>query len=63
MMKTSCLRSSALQLAMLASLVLPMTAVAVVRGAYRKFVSRANVALEQALDRLEYGEAPKRGIL
>lgn len=50
-------------LSLVPALGLPMTAIALVRGAYRKFVSRANVALEQALDRLEYGEAPKRGIL
>jgi hypothetical protein len=50
-------------LSLVPALVLPLTAIALTRGAYRKFMQRANVSLEQALDRLEYGEAPKRGIL
>lgn len=50
-------------LSLVPALILPLAAVSLVRGAYRRFISRANVALEQALDRIEYGEAPKRGIL
>lgn len=50
-------------LALIPALVLPAVATALTRSAYRRVLARAHVSLEQALDRLEYGEAPKRGLL
>jgi hypothetical protein len=49
-------------LSLIPALGVPMLVVSLVRGAYRRLLTRAQVALEQALDRLEYGEAPRRGI-
>jgi hypothetical protein len=49
-------------LSLLPALALPMLVVSLVRRGYRRLISRAQVALEQALDRLEYGEAPRRGL-
>jgi hypothetical protein len=50
-------------LSLVPALGLPMLAVSVARRGYRRLLNRAQVALEQALDRLEYGEnsPPRRG--
>jgi hypothetical protein len=48
-------------LSLIPALGLPMLAVSLTRSAYRRFIARAQVALEQALDRLEYGESARRG--
>jgi hypothetical protein len=50
-------------LALIPALLLPAMAIALVRRQYRALLARAHVSLEQALDRLEYGAAPRRGLL
>jgi len=39
---------------------LPAVAISVMRNQYRTLLNRAQVSLEQALDRLEYGDEPRR---
>ncbi len=48
-------------LALVPSLAVPMAAVTIARNRFRAQRTRAHVALEQALDRLEYGDGPPRG--
>lgn len=48
-------------LALLPALGVPMAAISVARGHFRAQRTRTQVALEQALDRLQYGDAPPRG--
>jgi hypothetical protein len=50
-------------LALIPALGVPAAAFALVRSQYRRLVSRAKISLEQALDKLEYGDAPRRGLL
>ena len=49
-------------LSLIPALVVPAAALALVRGQYRALIARANVSLEQALDKLEYGDAPRRSL-
>ena len=49
-------------LALVPALAVPMAAISLVRRQYRVLLARAKVSLEQALDKLEYGDAPHRGI-
>jgi hypothetical protein len=48
-------------LALVPALAVPMIAISVARNRFRAQRARAQVALEQALDRLEYGDGPPRG--
>jgi hypothetical protein len=48
-------------LALLPALVVPAVVISLVRRQYRALLRRASVALEQALDRLEYGDPPRSG--
>ncbi|PHX96814.1 MAG: hypothetical protein CK531_06775 [Gemmatimonadetes bacterium] len=47
-------------LSLVAALALPTVAISVMRNQYRTLLNRAQVSLEQALDRLEYGDEPRR---
>lgn len=49
-------------LSLVPALALPAATIALVRRRYRALLARAQVALEQALDRLEYGDPPRRGL-
>jgi hypothetical protein len=49
-------------LALVPALALPAASIALVRRRYRALVGRAQVALEQALDQLEFGESRRRGL-
>ena len=49
--------TAAAALALVPALGVPVAAFAVARNAYRALLTRATVALEQALDRLEFGDA------
>ena len=44
------------------ALVVPAAAFSLVRRQYRLLLARAKVSLEQALDKLEYGDTPRRGL-
>jgi hypothetical protein len=46
--------------ALVPALVLPLSAIALARRQFRRLSARAQVAIEQALDRLEFGEARPR---
>ena len=46
-------------LALLPALALPALVISITRATYRKVLTRAQIALEQALDRLEYGDQPQ----
>lgn len=48
-------------LALIPALALPMAAVSLVRGTFRSLMVRAQVSLEQALDRLEYADTRAGG--
>ncbi len=50
-------------LALIPALGLPSAAFVLVRRQYRRLLARAKVSLEQALDKLEYGDAPRHGLL
>jgi hypothetical protein len=47
-------------LSLVPALGVPMLALSLVRRGYRRLLTRAQVALEQALDRLEYGDGSQR---
>jgi hypothetical protein len=49
-------------LALVPALGVPAAAISLVRRQYRGLLGRAKVSLEQALDRLEYGDAPRAGV-
>lgn len=59
-MATNANLAIAAALSLVPALALPAAAVSLVRRQYRALLSRAQVSLEQALDRLEYGDAPGR---
>lgn len=48
-------------LSLVPALAVPVVAITVARNGFRAQLARAQVALEQALDRLEYGDKPPRG--
>lgn len=50
-------------LALIPALGVPAAVISLVRRQYRGLLARATVSLEQALDKLEYGDAPRRGLL
>lgn len=49
-------------IALIPALLVPAAAFVLVRRQYRLLIARAKVSLDQALDKLEYGDAPKRGL-
>lgn len=59
-MATNAGLSIAAAMALIPALGLPAAAFALVRGQYRRLLARAKVSLEQALDKLEYGDAQRR---